>query len=118
MPAAKPPAQVPAKPAEPKKDEKKAEPAAPAKPAEPKKDEKKAGAADKKTSATDRGLRTWTDSTGKYQVEARLVATLERGIVVRLLRADGRYVRVTFDRLSQADRLYVLSQDRAIALNW
>jgi len=90
---------------------------APAKPAEPKKEEKKADAPAKKTAAAGRGYRTWSDVTGAYHVEARLVATLDQGTVVRLLRADGRYVRVAFQRLSQEDQSYVLGQAVALALN-
>ena len=65
--------------------------------------------------STTRPMRNWTDSTSQYHVVARFVARVDDG-KVRLLRADGCYVRVAFDRLSTADQSYVLQQDRAVAM--
>jgi len=52
-----------------------------------------------------------------YHVEARFVATLEDG-TVRLLRADGRYVRVAFDRLSLLDQQCVREHVAKVAMSW
>ncbi len=117
----------PAKPAEPAKMPEKppAPPAVPDKPAEPPKtpetpkapDAPKApekpkddpfGNADNDVKA----LRTWTDASGKYQIEARLVS-FENG-TVRLQKANGRYVRVAYDLLCSVDKDYVLNQDKSL----
>lgn len=50
--------------------------------------------------------RTWTDSSGKHEVIATLVA-VEDG-AVRLMNADGKEVTVPLDRLSSADRRFAL----------
>ena len=42
-------------------------------------------------------MRTWTDNTGQYQIEGCFVARLNDG-TIRLILADGRYVRVSFAR--------------------
>jgi len=62
-------------------------------------------------------LRTWTDNTGTYHVEAKFAASLEDGSV-RLVRADGRYVRVAFDRLSLLDQQSVREHVDKIAMSW
>ena len=62
-------------------------------------------------------LRTWTDDTGRYRVEATFVAALGED-TVRLLNADGRYVRVEFHRLSVLDQQYVREQVGTIAMSW
>jgi len=61
----------------------------------------------------DPGLRTWTDSTGAYRIEARLVGVA--GSLVRLRCADGRFVRVRMDRLSAADQRLVLAEEARVA---
>ena len=91
----------------------------------PRKDPGAKKPADKKVAGEGRGEgpvrqhdpadRNWTDSTSQYHVVARFVARVDDG-KVRLLRADGCYVRVAFDRLSTADQSYVLQQDRAVAM--
>lgn len=48
------------------------------------------------------GLRTWTDTTGRFKVEAR-VARLQQGAVV-LRRADGNEVTVPLAKLSSRDQ--------------
>jgi hypothetical protein len=58
-------------------------------------------------------LRQWTDSSGQFGVEARLVS-LQHG-TVRLQKANGRYVRVALARLSVGDQRFVLEQDQALA---
>ncbi len=50
-------------------------------------------------------LREWTDNTGKFNVEAKLV--LIQGGKVRLLKETGRTTTVAIERLSKADRDYV-----------
>lgn len=49
--------------------------------------------------------RTWTDSTGKFQVEAELADVQDGAVVLR--RSDGRTVRVPLNRLSEKDQQYV-----------
>ena len=53
-------------------------------------------------------MRTWTDSSGLYQVQARFVSYQDG--VVRLLKANGVYTRVPFAKLSLADQDYVRTQ--------
>jgi len=53
-------------------------------------------------------MRTWTDSSGAYRVEAELVD--ENDGTVRLKRGDGRIVSLPLDRLSPADQAYVRNQ--------
>ncbi len=50
-------------------------------------------------------LRQWTDNSGKFNVEAKLVLILDGK--VRLLKETGRTTTVAIDRLSKADRDYV-----------
>ena len=61
-------------------------------------------------------MRTWTDNTGQYQVEGRFVARFNDG-TIRLILADGQYVRISFARLSPADQGFVLNQRRSIAMD-
>jgi len=49
--------------------------------------------------------RTWTDSTGKYHIEAELLELTEE--VVRLRRTDSQEVTVPLARLSREDREYL-----------
>jgi hypothetical protein len=56
-------------------------------------------------------LRTWTDSTGRYQIEARFVS-FEDG-TVRMQKANGRFVRIAYELLGSADQAFVLKQDRS-----
>jgi outer membrane biosynthesis protein TonB len=100
------------KPAAPKP---KAAPAPEKKPAAPAPEKKPAAPAPKEGASADL-LRTWTDDTGRHHEAAEFVALLESG-TVRLVRADGRYVRVAFHRLSEADREYVRRQTLRVALN-
>jgi hypothetical protein len=115
-----PPAEKPAPKAADKPAEKPA-PKAADKPAE-KPAEKPAGKPEKKKADEDnpfgqtnpRGLRLWTDASGKYQVEARFVGVV--GDTIRLQKADGRYVRILLDKLCDADQRLVL-QIGALAAN-
>jgi hypothetical protein len=50
-------------------------------------------------------VRTWTDSTGAYQVQAELVD--EDGGTVRLRKSDGQIVALPLERLSAADQAYI-----------
>jgi hypothetical protein len=52
--------------------------------------------------------RTWTDSTGKYKIEAAFVEVKDGA--VRLRRPDGRVVKLPLAKLSPADRRYVKEQ--------
>lgn len=56
-------------------------------------------------------VRTWTDSSGAYKVEAEFVD--ESGGTVRLQRSDGRILSLPLERLSAADQAYVRSQRAA-----
>jgi hypothetical protein len=51
------------------------------------------------------GTRLWTDVSGQYHVEARLVSF--DGQVVHLQKSDGRYVRIALEKLSTTDRRLV-----------
>jgi hypothetical protein len=62
------------------------------------------------------GLRTWSDASGQYRLQARLVSVQNN--VVRLCDANGKYFRVAIDRLSTADRQFVRSQTAAVATAW
>jgi hypothetical protein len=55
-------------------------------------------------------LRKWTDDTGRFQIEGRLLVIFEGK--VRILKPTGRTTTVPFERLSQEDVRYV---EQAIA---
>jgi hypothetical protein len=57
------------------------------------------------TTDSDLGMRDWTDDSGQYRIQARLVLIVEGK--VRLLKQTGRTTTVPLDRLSTADRAYV-----------
>ena len=57
--------------------------------------------------------RVWTDNTGKFTVSARLVVVLDGA--VRLQKETGRFTTVPMDRLSNADRQFVLGQSQLSA---
>ena len=57
-------------------------------------------------------LRTWTDSTGKYEVKARLVMVSQTH--VRLLKETGKYTTVSLDRLSHADLAFVRQHSNSV----
>lgn len=57
------------------------------------------------------GLRTWTDESGEFSVEAELVDS--SATEVRLRKTDGSVVTVPLDRLSTEDRKYVRGQKEA-----
>lgn len=46
--------------------------------------------------------RTWTDSTGRHKVDARLVLVSDRGVTLR--KSSGKEVTLPLERLSEADR--------------
>lgn len=50
-------------------------------------------------------MRLWTDNTGKYKVMGRLVEVRETS--VRILKDNGRYTTVPFERLSRDDLAFV-----------
>ncbi len=58
-------------------------------------------------------MRVWTDSTGKYQVRARLVEIADGK--VRLLKESGRFTTVPLARLSTADLAFVRRQAPTVA---
>jgi thiol-disulfide isomerase/thioredoxin len=59
------------------------------------------------------GLRTWTDSTGKYTVEAELVSQSESQIILKGI--DGRLRKVARNRLCMKDLDYLLGLRRTAA---
>ncbi|MGE3244564.1 MAG: SHD1 domain-containing protein [Pirellulales bacterium] len=59
--------------------------------------------------------RTWTDSTGKYTVDADLVAFNERHVVLQ--KADHQLISVPLDKLSDADRKFLQSEEANTAAN-
>jgi len=56
-------------------------------------------------------FRTWSDASGAFQIEARLIEHL--GESVRLVRKDGKEIVVPLARLSEADRQYVATAAKA-----
>ena len=61
------------------------------------------------TQATE--LRTWSDQTGKFKIEAEFVES--KGDTVVLLRQDGKRIEVLLNRLSAADQAAVQTLIRA-----
>jgi hypothetical protein len=57
-------------------------------------------------------MRTWSDASGKYQIEARFVS-FEDG-TIRLQKTNGRFVRIAYDLLGSADQSYVLKLDQSL----
>jgi hypothetical protein len=53
-------------------------------------------------------LRTWSDASGKFKIEAEMIR-LEKG-EVQLKKADGTTVAVPLDKLSQADQEFAIQQ--------
>jgi hypothetical protein len=53
--------------------------------------------------------RTWTDSTGKYSIEADLIAFTEDMVILQ--RPDHELGAVPFDKLSEGDREYLKSKE-------
>ena len=96
---------VPAKPAAPEP-AKPVTPQVPAKPAKP--------AEDNPFGKNDvRGLRMWTDISGKYRIEARLVSFQDG--VVRLATDDGNVFRIQAENLSVVDQQWIHGQTRSLA---
>lgn len=58
--------------------------------------------------------RVWTDSTGKYSIEADLVAFNETTVILQ--RADHQLGQVAIDKLSQADRDYLKGKEAGDAV--
>ena len=55
-------------------------------------------------------MRMWTDDTGKYRINARLIEVNVVNSVATLLKASGTTCEVTFSRLSDTDRNYIKQQ--------
>ena len=117
-----PPAE-PAEPAEPAAPVEPAEPAAPAGPAaddpfnQPPAPEKKKPAGDDPFDPSTNNLhqmRTWSDLTGNYKIEAKFVSVVD-GNAVRLQMANGRYFRIKLDMLCRADHAMVVRHMELIA---
>jgi hypothetical protein len=58
--------------------------------------------------------RTWTDSTGKYTVDADLIAFNERHVVLQ--KADHQLISVPLAKLSDADRKFLATEDATTAM--
>jgi hypothetical protein len=54
-------------------------------------------------------MRVWTDSTGKFQIEAKLVGV--EGGKAKLAKPDGTVIHVPIDKLSEADRKFIESSE-------
>lgn len=52
-------------------------------------------------------FRTWTDITGKFKVEAKLVSSTADA--VRIVRKDGKELTIPLNKLSDADQQFVLT---------
>jgi len=50
-------------------------------------------------------MRTWTDSSGKFSIEASLVGS--EGDSVKLKKEDGKILTLAIDKLSDADKIYI-----------
>lgn len=66
------------------------------------------------SAATSAPARTWTDSTGKYSLDADLIAFNERDVVLQ--KADHQLISVPLDKLSDADRQFLESEDANAAM--
>jgi|GEM_PF-6314161 len=55
--------------------------------------------------SADPDVRTWTDATGKFKIEAKLLEFKDGK--VKLERTDGKVVTLPFDKLSAADQFFV-----------
>jgi hypothetical protein len=60
------------------------------------------------------GARVWTDSTGRYSIEADLVAFNDTTVILQ--RADHQLGQVAIDKLSQADRDYLKGKEASAAV--
>src|ERR1700745_1703258 len=58
--------------------------------------------------------RVWTDSSGKYSIEANLVAFNDTTVVLQ--RGDHQLGQVAIDKLSQADRDYLKGKEAGDAI--
>src|SRR6187399_1320548 len=58
--------------------------------------------------------RVWTDSTGKYSIEANLIAFNDSTVILQ--RADHQLGQVPIDKLSQADRDYLKGKEAGDAV--
>jgi hypothetical protein len=54
-------------------------------------------------------MRVWTDSTGRFQIEAKLVGV--EGGKAKLAKPDGSVIQVPIDKLSEADRKFIESSE-------
>ena len=55
--------------------------------------------------------RTWSDASGRFQIEAAFVSVVDGKVNLR--RADGRVIAVPLEKLSAADQAYVQQQQQA-----
>ena len=56
-------------------------------------------------------MRTWRDSSGKFEIEATLVSF--KGQTVTLKKKDGSTIRVLLKKLSDEDQKFIQDQSRA-----
>ncbi len=62
-------------------------------------------------SRADSPLRTWTDSTGRFTIEARMISSEEGQVLLE--RADGSVVKIDLEKLSGDDQRYVAELSEA-----
>ena len=60
------------------------------------------------TSTLPKGLRTWTDASGRYTIQGKLAA--KRDDVVWIRRLDGKLARLKLDQLSKADQQFLVNR--------
>ena len=60
---------------------------------------------DEPATATSTVMRTWTDKSGRFRIEASFVSE-EQG-TVKLLRKDGKEARIPIDKLSEGDQAFI-----------
>jgi hypothetical protein len=54
------------------------------------------------------GLRTWTDASGKFQIEAKFISANDDHVTLE--KPDGSHIRLPSDKLSPADQQYIAEQ--------
>jgi hypothetical protein len=65
--------------------------------------------------ASTAAARTWTDSTCKYTVDADLIAFNERHVILE--KADHQLISVPLDKLAEADRQFLATEEATTAMN-
>src|SRR5689334_15088240 len=61
------------------------------------------------------GARVWTDSTGRYKIDANLVAFNDKTVILQ--RPDHELGQIPIEKLSQADRAFLKTKEAGEAVN-